>query len=318
MTSFEDFCSEVKEHIRDYMPEEYRQAKIVMEKVMKRNGFIKTAFAMQLPGNRAAPVLYINDYYRKEMDQGEIEGRIKEMAETYQQYVEMFPAQSIPDFKEFSSIKDYISYRLVNRQRNFLRLLDVPYRRIDDMAVAYEIDLEKSGLPGSVLVDESMLQIWDISEEQLEQTAAENARRDFQPLLKPLQMVISEMISGQKTDMNLLKAKGDFEDNQYILSNEELTCGATVMLMPDVLKRVREVLGTDFYLLPSSIHETIVIPKTIGIKLSPKELKDMLTTINDSACAPEDILSYSVYEYREREGRLRRAGREGKERDEYQ
>ena len=317
MISFEDFCTEVKEHIREYMPEEYQQAKLIMEKVVKQNDFVRTGLALQLPGSKASPVIYLNDYYRKGMDQPEMESKIEKMAETYQQYVEEFPVRSIPDFQKFSSIKDYISYRLVNRQRNILKLSGAPYRRLDDMAVAYEIDLTKSGLPGSVLVDESMLQMWDISEEQLEQTAAENAKRDFRPLLKPLYMVISEMLSGRKTDVNFLKAKSDFEGNQYLLSNEELTCGAAVMLMPDVLKRVRDVLGTDFYLLPSSIHETIVIPKPTEVEISPKELKDMLKEVNDTECAPEDILSYSVYEYREREGRLRRAGREEKERGEY-
>ena len=54
-------------------------------------------------------------------------------------------------------------------------------------------------------------------------------------------------------------------------------------------------LGGDLYILPSSVHEVILIPKTKD--LSVKELNEMVCEINSSQVPTEDVLADCIYEY---------------------
>jgi len=54
-------------------------------------------------------------------------------------------------------------------------------------------------------------------------------------------------------------------------------------------------LGSDFYLLPSSIHELILVP--VGEDRDREHLEEMVKEINQTQVAMEEILSDTVYNY---------------------
>ena len=68
---------------------------------------------------------------------------------------------------------------------------------------------------------------------------------------------------------------------------------------------VREKVGGDFFILPSSIHELLVVPKQDGMELS--DLEAMVKEVNATQVAPEEKLSDHVYEYDAKEKELYRA-----------
>lgn len=80
-----------------------------------------------------------------------------------------------------------------------------------------------------------------------------------------------------------------------VLSNESGIDGAALIACPEVLKAVQKELGEAFYILPSSIHETLILPKSSADDV--EDLKQMVSSINEAEVAPEDRLSDNVYEF---------------------
>ena len=87
----------------------------------------------------------------------------------------------------------------------------------------------------------------------------------------------------------------------YVLSNQEKLYGAACMLYPEVLSAFGEICGRDFYVLPSSIHEVLLVFAEEG---KEKELKEIVTDMNRNHVAPEEVLSDSIYHYNTKKGSL--------------
>lgn len=95
---------------------------------------------------------------------------------------------------------------------------------------------------------------------------------------------------------------GDDDSNRtfYVLTNIHRMFGASAMLQQDVLKEFAEKSGGGFYIIPSSVHEVLLVPESLGIL--PSELKEMLTDVNSSIVKPEEILDEDIYHYSEADG----------------
>ena len=85
----------------------------------------------------------------------------------------------------------------------------------------------------------------------------------------------------------------------YIVTNKNNVLGSSVLLNKSYLKAIEDVIGR-YYILPSSIHEIIVIPQ-YRID-SVDELREMVCEVNDEKVLEDDILSYSVYMFDEEKG----------------
>ncbi len=85
----------------------------------------------------------------------------------------------------------------------------------------------------------------------------------------------------------------------YIATNDRETNGAAVLLYDGLLEGFARRMGSDFYIFPSSIHETLFLP--IPSDLGDKDrsyMLEMVRGVNASGeVAPEDILSDNVYHY---------------------
>ena len=88
----------------------------------------------------------------------------------------------------------------------------------------------------------------------------------------------------------------------YILTNKERSLGAGTFLYPGVLKQAEELLGARFYVLPSSVHECILIPEEDG--MTQEALTGLVTEINENQVDPREVLSNQAYYYRAEDGRV--------------
>ena len=66
------------------------------------------------------------------------------------------------------------------------------------------------------------------------------------------------------------------------------------MFYEDALSELCEKIGTDLYILPSSVHEVIAVSSELG---TPDELSQMVREVNGSQVAPEEQLSDHVYKF---------------------
>ena len=81
----------------------------------------------------------------------------------------------------------------------------------------------------------------------------------------------------------------------YVLTNQSKTNGAGVLVQDGVREKVGGMIGSDFYVLPSSIHEVLIVPDNGNMRLA--ELEDMVREVNATQVAPEDLLSDKVQYY---------------------
>ncbi len=85
---------------------------------------------------------------------------------------------------------------------------------------------------------------------------------------------------------------GDVE--MYVITNSHKIFGAASILSTRILNAVSYLIGGDFIILPSSIHECIAVPYG---KMESEELREMVREVNDNQVSPEDRLTYNVYKY---------------------
>ncbi len=94
------------------------------------------------------------------------------------------------------------------------------------------------------------------------------------------------------------------DETMFILSNEQKVNGAAALLDKEIMKTVIERIGKELFVLPSSIHECIIVPATADMDVST--LVSMVRDVNQSQVAPDERLSDSVYVYT-KDGGLRLA-----------
>lgn len=82
----------------------------------------------------------------------------------------------------------------------------------------------------------------------------------------------------------------------YVLSNAKRHFGAAELLDDELLKDFHDRIGEDFHVIPSSIHEALLIPDSIRIPAA--ELRDMCIDVNTSVVKPDDVLDDHIYAYK--------------------
>ena len=95
----------------------------------------------------------------------------------------------------------------------------------------------------------------------------------------------------------------------YIMTNKKGLNGFAAVLYPGALKSAADMAGRDLYVLPSSVHEAILIPA--GCFTGAHGLSEMVREVNAACVAEEEVVSDSVYFYDRKEGKLSMA-EEGK------
>ena len=127
--------------------------------------------------------------------------------------------------------------------------------------------------------------------------SALNGRLEYQIPIDYSQLSENELnLKAEKFFYNALK------------TNDTKVNGASEILRDDIRQEIADKIG-DFFVLPSSIHETLIIPKSAG--MDRKELEQMVQEVNQTQVLPEERLSDHVYEYDVKEHELFRSDRAG-------
>lgn len=157
---------------------------------------------------------------------------------------------------------------------------------------------------------------YGITLEELHDQALQNMDTLQPHSFKGMNETVAEMIAvdiAREQNVGMDEAKemamqmmSDIPDTMYVLTNDTKVNGAAAILNDDIRQEIAEKVG-DFYMLPSSIHETLIIPKDAGMEF--KELEQMVQEVNQTQVAPGERLSDHVYEYDAKEHELFRSDR---------
>jgi len=305
MMTFSDFVSTVKNEVGSYLPPDFQDAEIKVNAIMKNNGITKTALTIRRPEENVCPTFYLNEFYQEYMEGKEIPELIETIAENYMKAIPRGQTLGNPDFASFDSVKSRITCRLVNQKENTAFLRQAPHRQMEDLAEIYQVSvMEHSDSIGTIKVDNALMNQWGVSPEELHTLAMQNTEQMYPPTLKSMEQVMKELIIGENGSGNLLQEDSPSQPElMYVLTNEMKLNGAAVLLYPNLLEQVQQVIGSDYYVLPSSIHEVLVIPKDdVHTK---QELGKMVREINAQQVSPEERLSNCIYEYKADEKSLK-------------
>ena len=281
---FTNFTPLVQREVEKRAGENYR---VKLNDVMKNNGVVLRGITLMQDDSNISPTIYLNPYYDAYENGDTTLGTvIDEVIDTYERN-KINRSIDMKFFLNYETVRSRIIFKLINTEKNRELLRDVPYIPFHDLSIVFQclVSEERFG-NASILIHNVHLQLWKVNARELYECALENT---------PLLQGYEEM-----------KALGGIDDEEiedmqqevpmYVLSNKSRINGASCILYKDILKDFAMVVDKDLYVLPSSIHEVILLPSD-GTQES-EQLKEMVREINQSQVEKEEVLSDSVYYYR--------------------
>ena len=277
--NYEQFVLELLACVKSRLDES-----VIVEKqeVLKNNGVIATGITIREREENIAPIIYLEDFYKRYCMGESIENLTEHLLECADHVPDM-PAWNYEDILDFEKVKNLIVYKLVNAERNEKLLKDVPNLPILDFSIVFYLMIPVNGFEScSVLIRNAHMNYWKLPISYLYQCARENTKRMCPYIFRPLSDFIARYLPEDVPESPLM-----------VLSNESGVNGAAVILYPDIPKYIFESIGKNYYILPSSIHELLIVPEDEFI--NPSNLQAIVREVNEKHIEPEEFLSDNVY-----------------------
>ena len=237
--------------------------------VTKTNDLQLTGITIHEPGINMAPTIYLEGY-----EGWELNDICDDILDIYEQNKLNEPVD-VKWFNDFDNVSSKIIFRLVNTDRNTNLLKASPSIPFLDLSIIFYIYVADGML---VLIKNEHMNMWDTSVDELYSLAKANT-----PKLMPYQL---------KNLMEIIPvAFDDISDKMFVLSNTAYIGGAGAILYSHVF----DSFDSNLFILPSSIHETILLRASCLEHAS--ELKEIVCSINETVLSVEDFLSDNVYYY---------------------
>lgn len=263
----------------------------------KNNGVVFSCIIIQDNSSNMAPCICTEGlYYDYQNGHKDMDGVIDSVLELYGKIKpeESFDVSKVLDY---TKARYNLNGRLVNTEKNRELLKELPHRDFFDLSLLYFVDVTHDGDLGcaSIRVTNDHMKMWGVTEDDLYRQFRENMEQDDRSELLPIADVLAEEADCLPENMG---AAGDdvCRMPMYVLSNTRKLDGAVEILNERAMEKAAETIGDDFYILPSSIHETILIP-AMGNWDRVDELAALVSCVNSSEVLDIEILSNHVYRY---------------------
>ena len=265
-----------------------------------KNNAMKDVVVGRYNDNDVVPTIYIDDYYNDYADNNKsYNDLLQEIISVITSCEDMQNEITVEGnkFKSVISKLQDLEYnvlpRIVCTKTNTDMLKNLVHREFLDMSIYYVVQIKiKDGL-GSIRITNDMLKSLkqDVTEEQLYKWSITNLKNDYNYAISMDKLMYCLMF-----ELDTKKYKGyEKDDVMIVISNDCGICGANNILNNDILKEVADNINSDLFVLPSSIHEIIVVPTVIG--LLQDELREMVKEINCEKVSNEDRLTDTIYLY---------------------
>ena len=266
--------------------------------VVKNNGMEKTGMILESDEYNIAPAIYLEEFFEQYQKGMSIDRIVNEILEFYEK-VKVEEDYDVSQLSLYENVKKKVAFKLVNTEKNQQMLKEVLHIPLLDLSIVFYIivDVDEKG-SATIQIRNEHIENWNVNVEQLYKDAKLNVKCLIPARLMCMQHVIEKLCDISKgEEKDLLKAKFPPENKEfmYILTNSIHQFGAAVLAYPNILEMASRIIGEDFYLLPSSIHEVILIPKSKSPDL--KDLNEMINEVNETQVQEEEVLSDHAYYY---------------------
>lgn len=292
---YREFLNKVKNNILDYMPEEYANAEIRVDGTMKNNGVLRQGICIVKEGTLVSPKIYLEEFYKSYEAGMSMEDVCSRIANEYMEHAVDGKDFDISIVTDFEKAKESITTKVVSAKNNKTLMRERPSTKLDDLAVFYQIQLpDMADTKASIPITNQMLANWGVSVNELHQIAVENTER-----INPAKLVAMEsMLFGMEENLFVNVDKYQ-QCAMLVLTNTDQIGGANVIANKETLSKVCDVINDSYYILPSSVHEILVVPKGVAqeMGMTPKELGAMVRDVNAQEVDKEERLSDHIYEF---------------------
>ncbi len=270
-------------------------AEVKFERVLKNNGqYYDGVRIAYKDSEKIVPVIYIDEIYHGYLD-GDLSMKkcvlkvckLREDSECTEELL-AFAEQLM----KWETVKDKVYPVLISLEQNQELLQGLVHTQVLDLAVTYvvRVKLPDIGL-GTVKISRTILEAYGIDEGQLHETAMHNLKKDVYEF-RSMNSIMEKLhcLKPEKND----GIWDEIEKREiYVLSNQDAAYGAAGILNKELIKEFAE--GRNFYVIPSSLHETIFMRADSWI--DPKELDKMIVEINELVLDKQDVLADHCYYY---------------------
>ena len=288
--TIEEFGNKICKALKESMGAGYDAA---YKEVIKNNGVCLHAIMINKKGSNVSPAIYIDELFG-DYEEGRSFGDIVyDILCVYQKNAREI-RMDMEFFTHFERVKDRVLYKLIHKESNINLLADIPYIEWNDLALVfyYSFEDERFG-KATILIRNSHLDMWKISQSELYENARKNMLKLRPEEMLPIKQIISEILSENSVAYTV--SEHEPEIAMYVLSNRERLYGAAALLYAASLKELAKKLNKNLIILPSSVHEVLLVPDD---GMTEKDFfRQMVKEVNDSQVEPEERLSYNVYHY---------------------
>ena len=292
--SFEELVRQMRLDLMMKWGEDYEFQAACVQKI---NGVEQPVLRIRRKGNSVGIQIGIGDVCdrirkggnRREAEK-ELMGRVEEgLKQIRSGETVLQMGQGILDYRE---ARERLVYRLIQTRRNERLLRQIPHVPYLDLSIVFELYWKQEGQHCSCLVYNSHLEQWGVTPEEVERQARENTPIRLPAVFDSLEQMLLPMMGGLRQEPSGLS----------VLSNREGFHGAAAILYPGELKRAADQLQNDLVVLPSSIHEVLLLPDDPGQDYGM--LTRLVQEINRNEVEQEEWLSDHPYRYLRKEDRL--------------
>lgn len=276
--------------------------------VVKNNGKIKKGIMVDNPAVNISPTIYLEEFYERFQKGESLENIIHDLLAFYEavKYERSWDTSKVTSYE---AVRDKIVFKIIHTEENRELLKEIPHINRMDLSVVFYVLLEmKKDGTATMLISNEHMKIWGIEEGMLFPLACQNAQRLLPARLYMMKDILEEILNPEfKEPQNVLDfpemySKGEEDganipDGMFVLTNSCRSLGAACLLYPDIMDMAGKLMGESFYILPSSIHELILVPQSKG--LSKLEMEEMVKEVNETQVKEEEQLSGHVYFYDE-------------------
>ena len=204
----------------------------------------------------------------------------------------------------YEDVKDKLFIRVSSAEANKEVLEIVPHQLKEDLAITYHVAVGKNqdGL-SSMLITNEMMKEYGVTQEQIHEDAMKSSPRVMVPEVSSIGVLIDEiyqknilMLTPDEREMLLETLQESSEmPTFFVVTNTERIDGAGVIFYPEFMDNMGELLGNDFFILPSSIHQMLILPD--DGQVDAEMLRDMVKEVNATQVAPAERLTNDVYHF---------------------
>lgn len=264
--------------------------------VILNNGTTHIALILYKNGEKLHPQIYLERFFEDYKRGKTMKEILQDVMTTYEEALKNINPDSLSGIEDWEQVKGRLAFRLLSKERNKETLENYVYKEFLDLAaiVTFCAEIDEQGVK-AIRVTHDLAERWKVSEEEILQAAEENTESLFPVRMEPILDTLCRVADISRDDLPEEVLAEEDSPQIMVLTNYLGVNGATVLLYDSFLQQVYEKLRGKFIILPSSIHEVIVMPLASAPPITDSQ--KMVEQINRSAVKEEEILSDSVYLY---------------------